>query len=415
MATQHALPRQSRRHVVLGPVVASLVLTAVATSSFAGTVTVSTAAQLQAAVNTANNAGGSTTILLADGTYTLSDTLYVNVPNVTIQGQSGVRENVIIEGDAMSASAKVGNVIRVAGSNFTLSGVTLRKSGWHLIQVAGEQGAQAPVIRNCILRDAYEQMLKVSNDPTLPAMHSDNGLVENCVFEYTAGIGPQFYIGGIDAHAAHGWTVRGNTFRSIISPSASVAEFAVHFWDGSADNTVEKNLIVNCDRGIGFGLDGQGNQRGVVRNNMVFRSAASAGPFADVGIALIDSPSSSVYNNTVILEDGFGWTIEYRFADTTGVLLANNLTNKQILNRDGASATLQTNVTAAVDAWFVSVTTPDLHLASAVPAVIGKGTAVAGLVDDFDGDPRPSGAVDIGADQFGRTLTPSSPTNLVVR
>ena len=415
MATHDIRIRRSRRAPVLVTVAASVVLASLAAPSLAGTMAVSTAAQLQAAVNAANNAGGNTTILLADGTYTLSDTLYVNVPNVTIQSQSGVREHVIIEGDAMSASAKVGNVIRVAASNFTLAGVTLRKSGWHLIQVAGELGAQAPVIRNCILRDAYEQMLKVSNDPTLPAMHSDGGLVENCLFEYTAGIGPQYYIGGIDAHAAHGWTVRGNTFRSIISPSASVAEFAVHFWDGSADNTVEKNLIVNCDRGIGFGLDGQGNQRGVVRNNMVFRAASAAGPFADVGIALIDSPSSSAYNNTVVLEDGFGWTIEYRFSDTTGVLIANNLTNKQILNRDGASATLQTNVTNAADAWFVSVSTPDLHLASAVAAVVGRGTAVAGLVDDYDGDPRSSGAVDIGADQFGRTLTPNPPTNLIVR
>jgi hypothetical protein len=230
-------------------------------SAFAQTTTtVSSEAQLQSAIAAANNAGGGATILLADGTYTLTSTLYVNAPNVTIASQSGDRTKVIIQGDAMSSTAKIGNVIRAAGSNFTLHDVTLQKSGWHLVQIVGEANADGAVIRNCILRDAYEQMIKVSNDPTTPTVHGDNGLVENCLFEYTAGIGPEYYIGGIDAHASTGWVVRNNTFRSIISPSGSVAEFAVHFWDGSANNTVEKNLIVNCDRGIGFGMDGQGNK-----------------------------------------------------------------------------------------------------------------------------------------------------------
>lgn len=387
----------------------------VAQPSFAATISVSSAAQLQVAVNTANNAGGNTTIVIADGTYSLTDTLYVNTPNVTITSQSGIRENVIIQGDAMSASAKIGNVIRVAASGFKLDGVTLQKSGWHLIQIAGETNAQAPIIQNCILRDAYEQMLKVSNDPTLPAAHSDGGLVQNCLFEYTAGIGPEYYIGGIDAHAAHGWTVRNNSFRSIISPNTSISEFAIHFWDGSADNTVERNLIVNCDRGIGFGLDGQGNTGGIVRNNMIFRAAAAAGQFADTGIALTDSPSSQVYNNTVVLEDGFGWAIEYRFADTTGVMFTNNLTNKPIISRDGGAGTLTTNIQTAVNSWFVSVVTPDLHLASAVTALVDKGSAVAGLVDDFDGQKRPAGAgIDIGADEYSAAATPSAPTNLSV-
>jgi hypothetical protein len=57
---------------------------------------------------------------------------------------------------------------------------------------------------------------------------------------------PQHSIGGIDAHNAVGWIVRDNTFRKIRSPAGSVAEHAVHFWSGSRDTLVERNLIVDC-------------------------------------------------------------------------------------------------------------------------------------------------------------------------
>ena len=366
----------------------------------AQTITVGTVAQLESAVAGANSSGGNRTILMLDGVYSLNGTLNVTAPNVTIAGQSGVRGNVVIQGDAMSHTARIGNVIRVAARNFRLSDVTLQKSGFHLIQIAGESDADAPVIRNCILRDAYQQMIKVSSDPAVPGVSSDNGLVENCLFEYTAGIGPQFYIGGIDAHASKNWVVRSNTFRNIVSPSRSVAEFAIHFWDRSANNVVEKNLIVNCDRGIGFGLDGKGNTGGIIRNNMIYQ-AANAGRFADTGIALTESPGTQVYNNTILMENSFPWAIEYRFASTTGVLIANNLTNKAIMSRNGASGVVSKNVTSAVGRWFVNPAAGDLHLASAISSVVAAGQAVPGLSDDFDGQPRPAGAgIDIGADQF---------------
>ena len=353
----------------------------------------------------ANRSGGNRTILVRDGIYSLNGTLNVTAPNVTIAGQSGARANVVIQGDAMGPGARIGNLIRVAGRNFRLSDVTLQKSGFHLIQIAGESDADAPVIRNCILRDAYQQMIKVSNDPAARGVSSDDGLVENCLFEYTAGTGPQFYIGGIDAHGSRNWVVRSNTFRNIASPSRSVAEFAVHFWDGSAGNIVERNLIINCDRGIGFGLDGKGNTGGIIRNNMIYH-ADNASRFADTGIALTESPGTQVYNNTVVMDNGFPRAIEYRFASTTGVLIVNNLTNKPIVSRNGASGVVSNNVTNAVRSWFVNPANGDLHLASPIGSVVAAGQIVPGLSNDFDGHPRPVGAkIDIGAHQFAAKST----------
>lgn len=381
----------------------------------ADTVVVSTVSELESAVSGANSNGGDRTILVADGTYTLDTGLYISAPNVRIAGQSGNRQSVIIQGDGMSYAASVGNVITVAADYFTLEDITLQRSGNHLIQIRGETDADFATIRNCILRDANEQIIKVSVNVNNTSVSSDNGLLENCLFEYTAGVGPQFYIGGIDAHSADNWIVRNNTFRNILSPSNSVAEYAIHFWNDSADNLVEKNLIVNCDRGIGFGLNSRGNSAGIIRNNMIYH-AANTGQFNDVGIALHNSPDTAVYNNTVFLEHGYPYAIEYRFAGTTNARITNNLTNKPIQDQDGASGSEVSNVTNASSGWFVNATAGDLHLASEISALVDQGQSVQGLVEDFDGEARPQGAgIDIGADEYssGGTLPrPLPPSNL---
>lgn len=381
---------------------------------YSGTVTVTNISQLVSAVGTANSSQGNTTILLQDGTYTLSDTLYVKAPDVTLASASGNRENVVIQGDAMSSTAKVKNLLRVSGSNFELRDLTLQRCGWHLIQIVGEENADYPVIKNCILRDAYEQILKGSVDQNNIGLASDSGLIENCLFEYSAGVGPQYYIGGIDVHGGKNWIVRNNIFQSIISPTQTVAEHAVHFWNGSADNIVEKNLFINCDRAIGFGLDGRGNARGIIRNNMIYH-AANAGQFADVSIYLVESPGTEVYNNTIFMENSYPRSIEYRFSSTTNVLIVNNLVNKPIGARDGASGTISSNVDNAIRNWFLNPTRGDLHLASGIATVVDAGQFVSGLIEDYDGDKRPQGTgIDIGADEWSPIppAQPSTPRNL---
>jgi len=384
-----------------------------AQAAHAATINVSNASALASAVNTVNGSGGNSTIVLADGTYTLSDTLTIKVPNVTMTSQSGNRAAVIIQGDAMSESATVKNVIKVSASNFSISNLTLQKSGWHLIQIGGESNADGAVIRNVVFRDAWEQMLKVSIDQSNYSVTGDNGIIENSVFEYTAGIGPQYYIGGIDVHGGKNWVVRGNTFRSIISPSQTVAEFAIHFWNQSADALVEKNIIINCDRGVGFGLDGRGNSRGIIRNNMIYHSAGN-GSFADTSIYLDQSPGTQIYNNTIYMENSYPRSIEYRFAESSGVLVVNNLSNRPAGARDGATGTEGNNVFNAAASWFVNPAQGNLRLAASNASVIDKGRAVSGLTDDVDGQAR-SGAPDVGADEWGATVRPNPPTDVRVQ
>jgi len=163
---------------------------------------------------------------------------------------------------------------------------------------------------------------------------------------------------------------------------------------------VERNLIINCDRGIGFGLGSVQHISGIIRNNMIYHNGSGA--YADVGIGIESSSNTQIYNNTIYFDHNrYPNTIEYRFINTYGAYIANNLTNKLITSRDGGTGILESNITNAQPGWFVDLSCGDLHLSDRIKDVVDQGTDISGLVDDFDGDSRPSGmGIDIGADEF---------------
>ncbi len=357
-------------------------------------VVVTNVTELVNAVSSAN-AGGDKIIEVADGTYALDNMLWIDADGVTVYSSSGNRDSVTIRGEGMGGD--VSHIFNVAGSDFAVRDMTI---GWvanHAIQIQGNENAHRPLIQNLHIVDTFEQMIKVSYDPATDN-RSEGGVVEGCLFEYSAGIGPQYYIGGIDAHRARNWIIRNNTFKNISSPSESVAEFAIHFWSDAEDTLVEGNTIINCDRGIGFGLGDRGHTRGIIRNNMIYHDAAEG--YADVAISIESAIDSQIYNNTIYMEHSYPNAIEYRFPTTTGALIINNLTNKAITQRNSASATVSHNITSADQSWFANPPAGDLHLSARPANVIDQGQSISGLTMDFDGDPRPQGAgIDIGADE----------------
>ena len=379
-------------------------------ASTAVSVTVDDFDGLHAAVEAANSGAGEKTILLQDGVYQIpsGSGLYVTADGVTIGSVSGRRERVVVQGVGMEDGAGVSHGFLVAGKNFTLENLTIRNVRNHGVQIQGELDADNSVVRNVVFQNTGEQMLKVSYDAARPSAGSDGGLVENCLFEYTAGQGPRWYIGGVDAHNAKNWVIRGNTFRDIQNPGEGdePSEHAVHFWSNSENTLVERNLIVDCDRGIGFGLGDRGHSGGTIRNNMIYHSGAGGVP--DVGIGLENARDTEVYNNTIYFESDYPNAIEIRFAGTTGGFVRNTLTNRAVALRDGGDAARSNNVTDALAVWFVQASTGNLRLASAVPSVVDRAAAVIGLTDDFDGAPRPAGAgCDIGAHEYGSVPAPS--------
>ena len=360
-------------------------------------VVVSDAAGLAAAIEDANS-GGPTEILLSDGDYPLTNGLWVSREGVTVRSASGDRDAVTIRGEGMYGG--VTHIFWVTADDFTVRDLSLGEVANHAIQIHGDLGVQNVTVSNCYIFDTFEQMIKVSFNFATPDTFAIGGLIENCYFEYTAGIGPQWYIGGIDAHAARNYVVRNNTFLNIISPGEAVAEFAIHFWSGAENTHIEFNRILNCDRGIGFGLGrDRGTTGGNIRNNFIYHNTSEG--FAGVGVALESAAGAQVCNNTIFQEHSYPNAIEYRFSGTSGGLIANNLTNRAVTSRDGGAATVTNNVVTAQAGWFVDPAAGDLHLATPVAEVVDQGLFIEDFLFDIDGDPRPTGAgIDIGADEW---------------
>lgn len=376
---------------------------------------VGTAAALQNAVAAVNAAGVPATILVSNGTYVLTDwALPMTCNRVIVRGLSGDRDAVVIRGPDEGTSASLEHVFWVVASHVTIADLTFGWCLYHGIQVHGQPpyNVSGLWVHNCRIVNCNEQFIKGTSATDDPEGVTDS-LVENCLFEFTSGWAYQFYTGGIDAHKVANWTVRDNLFRNIRAPDGN-AEHAIHFWNRNTARPqnviVERNIIINCDRGIGFGLGSwlQGHDGGtsVIRNNFVYNDGA--GPNTDVGIGLESATGVKVDNNTVVVP--YWAPIEYRFAASSNLVFRNNLVDGSITARDGAPAPARSNNLESVQSWwFRNLANGDLHLKPGVTSVLDKGCTVAAFADDADGDARPDGAAwDIGADEYAPWSTDSN-------
>ena len=333
---------------------------------------------------------GNKVVVIEDGTYEVTDRLWLTGNNLIYRSASGDRDKVILKGKGWDNS--IGWIFGVAGKSFAVRDLSVGEVKYHGIQVHGELDADSFYVQNVRFFNIRQQMIKGSFDKNKPGMHCDYGVVENCLFEYTDNTSYQYYCGGIDIHHGINWVVRNSVFKNIYSPESSLTEGGIHFWNNSEGTIVENNIIINCDRGIMFGLDSSPHFGGIIRNNMIYVTR-------DVGIYLCYAQDTKVYNNTVYIGSGYPNAIEYRFPETSGVQITNNLTNKAITKRDNGSATVDNNITNAQSDWFIETTSGDLHLAKNIDEVIDKAVYLEEVEKDIDGDIREIDKSDIGADE----------------
>ena len=229
------------------------------------------------------------------------------------------------------------------------------------------------------------------------------------------------YTGGVDAHRSQGWVIRDNYIEGFWC-SSGLSEHGIHLWTGSRGTLVERNVIKNCARGIGFGLGlgtvnrtypdnpcpgvaDAGHYLGVIRNNFVYADdpglIASASGF-DTGIGLEDACGAVVAHNTVFATQTSYASLDARFPQTKPVLANNLLSGKKSIRDGAAPATDQGNLEMIPGSLFKGPSSGDLHLLPGASQAIDQGAAVPGaaVMDDIDGQARDT-KPDLGADEIG--------------
>jgi hypothetical protein len=367
--------------------------------------TVRSAAELQDAVRTAR---ADSTIVLEDGTYDLPATLEVQVPGLTIRGRSADPARTVIRGSGMAGDG-VGVALAVGAPRVTVAQLSIGLVRFHSVQVRGEAGAHAVRIYHVRLFDAGQQLLKGSFAPN--GQTADGGRVECSTFEYTDHA-PSDYTNGIDLIGMKDWVIRDNRFLRIRGPREKgwSAGPAILAWGNSEGTIIERNVVIDCFRGIALGL-GPGafkqprggptqvdHRGGVIRNNVV----VNLNPWADEGIEVNAAPDVRVEFNTVLIEGQLPWSISIRFPQAAAVV-RNNLTSRRILSRDGGSVKPEGNVDGATLTWFIDVAAGNLRLVGTATRAIDTGVPVTDLTEDFDGLPRTVGQrPDAGAFEYQR-------------
>ncbi len=345
----------------------------------------------------------STTIVLGDGVYQLDgDQLDITVPRIVLRGRSSTPSRAVIRGrgfdDAFSA-------ISISAPEVTIANLTVTGVGYHGVQVRGEAGASGARIHNIRVVDVGQQLIKGSASADSPPCR--DGLVSCSTLEYTDSA-PSDYTNGVDVLNGWNWTVRNNILRRIRGPQSQNyrAGPAILFWRGSRGTLVERNLVIDCHRGIALGLSPPKSPTAIPDHSggIVHRNAVcNLNGWGDEGIEINGSPDVLIEHNTVFVQGAAPWSIGVRFANASATV-RHNLCNREIARRDGGRATLIGNLVDAREDWFMDAGRGDLRLTRRdLPPVDAAGSPADATEGTSRQAPYAGSAPDVGAFEYRET------------
>ena len=373
----------------------------------AGAIRVATSAELLVAIDRIQSGG---TILLMDGSYQLPRTVRLDrKTNIVLRSASGDPARVTLSGRGWESSkGGTDDILHIARcEGITIADLTFAEARSYGIKVEAENAPRDIHIYNCRFRDLGVRAIKGSagKDPTVRAV---KGSVRYCQFENTKVPPADWlfrgdYIAAIDMMALEDWTISDNTFHHIKGRNGG-GRAAIFVWVRSKHIMVERNLIVDCDRGIAFGNPGQstaGNAGehlvhvadGLIRNNFIAGGA-------DCGIELWHADGTKVFHNTIWRPER-NWARGIRIGtgtDRSGI--ANNLVHGEI-RLEGGKAELRQNVTSRLEDYFVDPTAGNLTLTPLATRAIRQADLLPEVADDIGRRPR-SARTDLGAWQRER-------------
>ncbi len=352
------------------------------------------------------NAPHDVTILVADGTYDLAEPIYMKKgKNVVIRGASGNPAKATIRGGGFYAGRPDKDLLQIGNvDNVTIAYLTFAECRSYGVKIEAENFPRNVHIFGCHFRDIGVRMIKGS---TSLEGKASGGSIRYCRFENTQVPPVDWlyegdYITAIDMMALEDWQISDNLFINIKGHNGG-ARGAIFIWVRSKNVTVERNAIINCDRGISLGnpsgstnyLPGQEHIRdSVVRNNIII-------PGPDAGIELWWAENIKVYNNTIWREDAAGpglrggmdnWKINR-------IDVANNLVRGANMLTGGV--TPRNNLFGTLDGIKIDFRPGSRRLSGFVPSARSRGVPLEEVKDDFAGHARPQ-KPDIGACEFGK-------------
>jgi hypothetical protein len=370
------------------------------------TIQVANADELFAAMDRVRPGG---TILLADGHYPMPRVLVLrDKRNLTLRSASGNPAKVTLTGKGWDSNNPRDDILHIAHCDgVTIADLTFADCRSYGIKVEAENAPKNVHIYNCRFRDIGVRAIKGSagQDENVRAV---NGSVRFCTFENTRVPPPDWlfsgdYISAIDMMALENWTFSDNAFRNIKGRNGG-ARAAIFIWVRSQRLVVERNLIVDCDRGIAFGNPGQstanrsGEQTvyvtdGIIRNNFI-----AGGP--DCGIELWHAERLKVLHNSIWRPER-NWSRGIRIGTgTSQAEIANNLVHGEI-RLEGGMADLHHNLARRLNGFFADPASGDLTLLEGAREAIDQGIPLAEAPEDIRGRPR-GNKPDIGAWEIDR-------------
>jgi hypothetical protein len=350
-----------------------------------------------------------TTILVADGLYSMPRTLTIRADNATLRSESGQRDRVVL--DFAESRHHEGLAISYC-DGVTIADLTVQNVRQNGIKINSNYDVDRVTIYNVIGHNVWQRHIK---GPRVPDKNDQPDFCNDCRVQYClfyndrpkrrgdepwedANTGMGFnYIGGIDVMNAKGWTISDNVFTGIRGKTGE-ARGAIFMWHNATDCVIERNVVLDCDTGICLGNSSARGERRhanglIVRNNFVVRCSEN-------NILADHTRDCKILNNTVHDPDSRNGRLLRVVHANDGLLVANNLFSGPRIRTEQVEGRVEmrNNLIRPCTDYFVDAKQGNLHLNQRASAAINQATPDRDVPSDIDGQPR-SDTPDLGADE----------------
>lgn len=368
-------------------------------SSSSTVVAVATAQQL---LDVVASAVPGQTIMIENGNYTFNASIRLRQNGIVIRGKTNDPRKVVLRGQGFGTGNTNEELIKIENSDITIAYLTIRDVRANGLKIQSSSASNL-LVHNVYFVDICERPIK---SPVLDT-HAKNGVIRHCFFEQITPITSSIpglnangdYIAGMDMMYIDGWKIHDNLFKNIRGMNGE-GRAAIFLWNNVKNCIVERNTIVNCDRGIALGNASNMAKSEEHVKSVIVRNNFIASDKYDAAIEMAGVDSIVIANNSIYKANLSG-SRGIRFINYhTNVSFQNNILHGRLIFDSGESGIVRTsNLTGDYSSYFKKPIEGDLHLTALATSAIGKGVVSAIVTDDYDLQPRTE-TCDIGADQL---------------